>query len=151
MTIIDIKTNGRIVLQSQISDSFEGFDDAMLFQLYNGQFWIQKEYKYWYHYAYMPRVSIYLYSGSNYLTIDGQAEFVAVDQLTDVLERTIISDFNGWSGDTIFELDNGQIWKQDAYAYHYSYSYRPKAIIYKSGYGFKMIVNGSSIKVKRIK
>ena len=151
MAINHIKTKGRIVLQSQISDSFEGFNDAMLFQLNNGQFWIQKENKYWHHYEHRPRVTIYLYSGSYYLTIDGQTEFVAVEQLTDVLERTIVSDFKGWSGDTIFELDNRQIWKQDTYAYHYSYSYRPKAIIYRSGSGYKMIVNGSSLKVKRIK
>jgi len=151
MTIQDIRTKGKIITKSQIDDDFEGFDDEVLFQLYNGEFWIQKNYKYWYHYAYMPHVTIYLYNGEFYITIDGQSEFVEVEKITNVYERTIISDFNGWTGNTIFEMSNDEIWKQDLYAYHYNYAYRPKAIIYESDYGYKMIVNGETVKVKRIK
>lgn len=151
MTIEEIKLKGKIVVQSQIDDDFKGFDDEVLFSLYNGQYWIQKNYKYWYHYAYMPRVTIYFLNGSYLLNVDGQTEFVEVEQLTDVQKRTIVSDFNGWSGDTIFEMDNGQIWKQDAYVYHYNYAYRPKALIYNTEQGHKMVVNGETIKVKKIK
>lgn len=150
MTTEDLIQKGRIITQSQIDGDFEGYDDGKLFPLYNGQYWIQKNYLYWYHYSYMPRVTIYEYYGEFYLTIDGLDQFVAVEQLTNVKTHIIISDFTGWKGDTIFKMENGEIWKQDSYSYHYNYSYRPKAIIYNNGYGTKMQVNGHSIKVKRV-
>lgn len=151
MDINYLKKNGQIVLESKIDDDFEGFDDDMLFALLNGQYWIQINYKYWYHYAYMPNIKIYSLNGSHYLTVEGQTEFVEVNQISEVVEATIINDFNGWSGDTIFELDNGQVWQQNEYDYQYNYSYRPKAIIYDYGYGHKILVEGEKVGVKRIK
>ena len=38
--------------------------------------------------------------------------------------------WDGWDGDTIIELVNGQIWKQSQYHYEYTYSYRPNVVIY---------------------
>jgi hypothetical protein len=146
-----IKQNGQLVVESKIDDDFEGFDDEMLFSLFNGQYWIQKTYKYWYHYAYMPNIKIYALKGTHYLTIEGQIEFVEVKQISEVIEATITNDFNGWSGDTIFELDNGQVWQQNEYDYQYNYSYRPKAIIYDNGYGHKILVEGEKVGIKRIK
>jgi hypothetical protein len=151
MTSREIVTNGKLVVDSRIDDDFEGFDDEMLFALANGQYWIQEEYKYWYHYSYMPRVKIYAYKGSYYIIIDGQTETVRVSLITDVIEATIVNDFNGWSGDTLFELDNGQIWKQSEYAYRYQYSYRPKAIIYSVSGGYKIQVEGEAVGVIRLK
>jgi hypothetical protein len=71
----------------------------------------------------------------------------------DVVESRIEGDFEGWDGDTIFKLDNGQIWQQDSYAYTYHYAYRPKVLIFKSSGRYKMKVDGVSgeITVKRIK
>jgi hypothetical protein len=43
-----------------------------------------------------------------------------------VIESRIDGEFEGWEGDTIFKLENGQIWQQSSYAYTYHYSYRPK-------------------------
>ena len=62
-------------------------------------------------------------------------------------------EFQGWDGETIFKLANGQIWQQASYAYTYHYAYRPKVIIYKSGTVYRMKVDGveSTIQVKRIK
>lgn len=71
-----------------------------------------------------------------------------------IIESRIDGTFEGWDGDTIFKLENGQIWQQDSYAYHYSYKYRPKVTIYKTSLGrYKMKVDGISreIYVKRIK
>jgi hypothetical protein len=72
-----------------------------------------------------------------------------------VIESYIEREFEGWSGDTLFKLDNGQIWQQDsyAYAYTYHYAYHPKMMIYKDGTRFKMKVEGveDSIAVKRLK
>jgi peptidoglycan hydrolase-like protein with peptidoglycan-binding domain len=71
----------------------------------------------------------------------------------DVIESHIRGNFEGWEGETLFFLDNGQIWQQASYAYTYHYAYRPKVIIYKTGGGHKMSVEGvsDSIYVKRIK
>ena len=62
----EIILNGKQVIKSRIDGDFEGFDDENLFPLYNGQYWIQKNYKYWYHYSYMANVTIYEYRNSHF-------------------------------------------------------------------------------------
>lgn len=42
----------------------------------------------------------------------------------------IIGEFEGWDGDTVYELDNGTRWQLSKYKYKYKFSYRPKAIIW---------------------
>ena len=71
----------------------------------------------------------------------------------DVIESRIAGAFEGWDGETVFKLINGQIWQQSSYAYHYSYSYRPEVLIYRSGGGYKMRVEGVGdyIYVQRVK
>lgn len=69
-----------------------------------------------------------------------------------VIESRIDGEFEGWSGNTIFKLKNGQIWKQDQYAYTYSYAYDPSVIIYDTSTGWVMSVESLSevVHVKRI-
>lgn len=71
----------------------------------------------------------------------------------DVIESHIDGQFEGWDGETIFKLENGQIWQQSSYAYTYHYAYRPEVIIYKTRGGWKMKVDGvdDTIYVKRLK
>jgi hypothetical protein len=71
----------------------------------------------------------------------------------DSIETQIDDTFNGWDGETIFRLSNGQIWQQSSYAYTYHYAYRPKVLIYRSGSVYRMTVEGvdSTIQVKRLK
>jgi hypothetical protein len=66
------------------------------------------------------------------------------------LESIIVSDFHGWTGNTLFELQNGQIWKQAEYKYQYFYIYRPKVTIEQNGRRGIMTVNGHSVKVERL-
>ena len=70
-----------------------------------------------------------------------------------VIESNIEGTFEGWDGETIFRLTNGQIWQQASYAYLYHYAYRPRVLIYRSGGGFKMKVDGvsSEIFVRRVR
>jgi len=70
-----------------------------------------------------------------------------------VIESQIDGDFEGWEGDTIFKLMNGQIWQQSSYDYTYHYSFMPDVIIYPAGSGYKMHVDGvnKDIYVKRLK
>ncbi|CAA9293331.1 MAG: hypothetical protein AVDCRST_MAG77-4951 [uncultured Chloroflexi bacterium] len=69
-----------------------------------------------------------------------------------VIETRMAGEFNGWEGETVFVLDNGQVWQQASYAYHYRYAYRPKVLIYPSGGVWRMQVEGvsSSIAVQRL-
>jgi hypothetical protein len=69
------------------------------------------------------------------------------------IESTISGEFTGWEGETIFKLDNGQIWQQAEYAYTYSYSYRPDVTIYQTAVGCRLKVEDEdeTILVKRIK
>jgi len=43
----------------------------------------------------------------------------------DYIESQIDGDFEGWEGDTIIKLMNGQIWQQTEYYYYYTYSFMP--------------------------
>ncbi|WP_227766366.1 stalk domain-containing protein [Zhaonella formicivorans] len=71
----------------------------------------------------------------------------------DVIESRIDGEFEGWDGDTIFKLMNGQIWQQSSFSYVYHYAYMPKVTIYKSGTLYKMKVEGvdKEISVIRLK
>jgi hypothetical protein len=70
-----------------------------------------------------------------------------------VIESQIDGEFQGWDGETIFKLVNGQIWQQSSYQYYYYYAYMPKVTIYHTDGGYKMKVDGvdQSIFVKRIR
>jgi hypothetical protein len=70
-----------------------------------------------------------------------------------VIESCIDGDFEGWEGETIFKLCNGQIWQQAEYAYTYEYAYRPDVIIYRTSSGYRLKVEDVSetVAVKRLK
>lgn len=72
---------------------------------------------------------------------------------SNAIESCIDGDFNGWEGETIFKLCNGQIWQQSEYAYTYEYAYRPDVVIYKTSSGYRMKVQDveETIGVTRIK
>jgi hypothetical protein len=76
-----------------------------------------------------------------------------MSECSSAIESTISGDFSGWNGETIFKLDNGQIWQQAEYDYMYSYSYRPDVTIYETSGGCRMKVEDEdeTIIVKRIR
>lgn len=59
-----------------------------------------------------------------------------------VIETKIDGEFEGWDGETIFKLANGQIWQQDSYDYAYHYAYSPDVLIYYISGRYKMRVEG---------
>jgi len=122
----------------------------MTFELTDGTVYYQSTYKYSYHYAYRPTIKIYSNGYTHIIVPDGMDDYAEI-QKTTAIKSKIVSDFNGWSGDTIFELQNGQIWKQDKYQYKYFYAYRRNAIIVKVGSHYVMTVKGKSIRVKHVK
>ena len=70
-----------------------------------------------------------------------------------LIETQIDGTFQGWEGDTIFIMVNGQIWQQVSYAYTYHYAYRPKVYLIKTYGTYKMKVAGvsGSIFVKQLR
>jgi len=51
-----------------------------------------------------------------------------------VVKSRIRGSFQGWKGNGVYELENGQRWQQTRYCYRYRYKYRPRAeVIRQSG------------------
>lgn len=98
--------------------------------------------------AWLSRFAVKLYGSASSTTDDSTTASAPA-----VIETQIEGEFEGWSGDTIFKLANGQIWQQSSYAYTYHYAYRPKVLIYKTGAVYQMKVDGvgDAIQVKRLK
>ena len=59
-----------------------------------------------------------------------------------VIESKIDGEFEGWDGETIVKLINGQIWQQIEFHFHYRYAYMPDVFIFKSDGVYKMKVEG---------
>ncbi len=73
--------------------------------------------------------------------------------IPDIFESRIAGEFAGWSGGTVFRLRNGQIWQQASDAVTQYHAEMPGVLIYRSGIGYKMKVDGidQTIPVKRLK
>jgi hypothetical protein len=67
---------------------------------------------------------------------------IVVPETSSVIKSKIESDFDGFNYGNIYELTNGQYWKQVDYTYKYSYKYRPDVMIYKDGLYYYMNVEG---------
>jgi hypothetical protein len=72
-------TTMSIIVDGQLKGAFKGFKNCeTVFEFFGGGKWRQNEYKYQYHYAYMPRAKVIDRSGAYYLQVDGIAESVQV-------------------------------------------------------------------------
>lgn len=69
--------------------------------------------------------------GGYQLEVEGMDSTVLVRQVN-AIESNIDGEFVGWSGDTEFRLQNGEVWQQAAYACWYHYACNPEVIIYES-------------------
>lgn len=103
--------------------------------------------------AWLNRYTQRVLSLSLQAAADKPAPLVVSSKCSPAIESAIAGEFEGWSGETIFKLDSGQIWQQAEYAYTYSYSYRPDVTIYQTQEGCRMKVEDEeeTILVKRIK
>lgn len=161
--LLAIMTNG-VLAQSCYNSSimsptpFMG-NDSEIFKLADGSIW-EVKYEYEYMYEYYPDVVICPSRGK--LLIKGKSLNIAQVSAarpsngssqgargasTDLIETRIDGEFEGWEGETIFKLVNGQIWQQSIYAYTYSYAYSPKVMIFKRGGQYEMQVEGVSGKI----
>jgi len=77
---------------------------------------------------------------------------VSEDQTSEITSR-IIGKFDGWTGDTLFRLENGQVWRQSGNGFLKVSMNNPKVTIEKATFGgFRLSVEGynSRVKVKRV-
>ena len=65
----------------------------------------------------------------------------------------IIGEFGGWNGETVFELENGQVWQQSSNGLLIVKLTNPKVTIKKARFSYKLSVEGynSSVSVRKIK
>jgi hypothetical protein len=139
-------------------------NDGEIFKLADGSIW-EVKYEYEYLYEYYPTVIVCPSKGK--LAIDGKMLNVQLiggtkpttksnskkDSTPEIIESRIDGEFSGWKGDTVFKLVNGQIWQQIDGRYKYKYKYSPKVLIFRSGVGYEMQVEGvdGRIRVSRLK
>jgi len=71
----------------------------------------------------------------------------------DVIKSQIDGDFEGWEGETIVKIVNGQIWQQVEYFYEYYYAVMPEVLIYCFDGIYKMKIEGleTAVGVARLK
>ncbi|MBU6469847.1 MAG: hypothetical protein KGL00_02800 [Gammaproteobacteria bacterium] len=70
------------------------------------------------------------------------------------IETRIAGRFTGWTGNTVFKLENGQVWKQAATGYFTNIELdHPQVIIKKLGFGYLLTLpgHGATVFVRRIK
>jgi hypothetical protein len=139
-------------IQSRIAGAFTGYHSGAVFRLINGQVWQQRRYKYKYKYKYRPRVRIYSQQGKRWMEFDCMNEPIEVVKATILEEGAIISDFNGFDGNSRFQFESGHVWEQAEYKYSYHYAYRPRAIIVDGIDGVVLHVEGMNdcVRVKRL-
>ena len=82
----------------------------------------------------------------------GHERVTQADEEPDQITSRILGEFKGWSGNTEFQLENGQVWKQSSEGLLIVRINNPTVIIKKSFFGtYTLNVEGvnSSIKVRR--
>jgi len=74
-------------------------------------------------------------------------------QAPEVIQSRIVGPFTGYTGRTIFTLENGQRWAQSQFDTAYFPKIdSPPVVIVKSGFGYRMhIAGGGAIRVSKIK
>lgn len=136
---------------TQIDGEFMGFNEYAIFKLMTGQVWQQAEYKYNYHYAYCPRVQIYLSNGSHILNVEGMNESVKIVEVDLLSEGKIVSKFTGYDSNMEYEFQNGQVWIQTEGKYKYHYAHMPDALVVNGFNGVQLQVEGMEdvVRVRR--
>lgn len=166
MTLKKLITIGALLLITSLASAQECYESSILspspfmgnngeiFKLADGSLW-EIKYEYEYLYEYYPKVIIcpsrekLVIKGKTLnITQVGSRKAAPKSQsrqspyTAEAIESQIDGDFEGWEGETIVKLMNGQIWQQSEYYYHYHYAFMPRVLIYLSGGGYKMKVDG---------
>lgn len=120
------------VTETTISGNISGIiQKGYIFRTYDSEYYVINELTLQLVLTLYPEVMIFK-KGSDYkLIIEDFDEPVICKKLTNVIETQIDGVFEGWDGETIFKMMNGQIWQQSTYSYKYHYAYFPEVLIYE--------------------
>ncbi len=137
-------------IETNIDGAFNGWSGQTTFKLANGQIWKQSKDGVKYASLFNPKVTIYKVLFGYKMKVDGVDDTVFVERIDSLyycgeyaIETTIDGEFGGWTGDTVFNLSNGQVWQQGEYGSKYTAGkYRPDVTIYRTRAGYKMRVDG---------
>lgn len=71
----------------------------------------------------------------------------------DRIESRIVNRFTGWTGNTVFQLENGQVWRQRMDGRYYRAMDKPSVILEKGTFGYWMtlVETGAKVPVSRVK
>lgn len=64
------------------------------------------------------------------------------------IQSRIDGNFNGWEGDTVVKLENGQVWQQVDFKFKFAFKFRPKVLVFRDGGNYYMIIEGVNDKIK---
>ena len=91
-------------MRVQIEDEWNGWDGDTIVELTNGRFFRQTDYHYEYMYAYRPLATL----EDGKLHVDGMSGGIRVHEISPVVSN-VRGEWTGWDGETVVELDNGQV------------------------------------------
>jgi hypothetical protein len=139
-------------VRSTIAAEFAGWEGETLFELDNGQFWLQTDGTYHYHYAYRPQVTIFRTNAGWRMAVDGVQETVTVEPLDSVIVSRIAGNFEGYKQNAVYALANGQTWQQTSSTTRSRSRSSPKAVVYRASGGWMLRVDGvdTAVKVQRL-
>ncbi len=85
---------------------------------------------------------------------DDKLKEIAAEEIVESIESRIMGDFYGWRGNTVFKLENGQIWKQGKTGGTYARKFTdPEIIIKKRGESYWLRIKGAkaAVQVTRVR
>jgi hypothetical protein len=100
-----------------------------------------------------PSVKIFERDSDYKLGIEGFDEPVICKKVIDVIDTHMDGVFNGWDGETVWKMQNGQTWQQSSFGYLYQYEYSPHVLIFEFRGEWIMQVEGleETIEVKKLR
>jgi hypothetical protein len=81
--------------------------------------------------------------------VDETGEGVVAEER--IIDTRIDGDFDGWVGDTVFRLENGQIWQQTSPSAKYLFVHAPRVVISQAPFMMKVEGLQGEISVRRLK
>ena len=135
-------------------------NNGEIFVLADGSVW-EVKYEYEYLYEYSPSVVIcpernLLIVAGKKLDVErvgGEPAGASSAGASSFIESRVDGEWEGWQGDSIVKLLNGQLWEQVGARISAKYKYNPRVFVYKQGSTHFMQIDGesSAVQVRRIK
>ncbi len=139
--ILNAQSSWKFVEETSLVGTISGtISNGYVFKTIGGQYYIVNDFSLQIIVTVVPDVTILKKDTDYKLIIDDFDEPVICKKLTEIIETQIDGEFEGWEGETIFKMFNGQTWQQISAEYYYHYAYMPQVLIYEYGKAWHMKV-----------